>query len=158
MNPIMATRDPYEILGASPIDSPEMIKSLYRQCVRKYHPDKPSGNEEMYKLVVWAYKTITDPENAGPNPESVQNRGSQSGHVKKQAAKYTRKNPGRKGRAARRTGRQASRHRTAKVDNLILCENCSGQGYVEYKSGILFRKTRRRKCLVCGGKGTVTET
>lgn len=155
----MGIMDPYEILGASPIDSLETIKARYRHCILKYHPDRPSGNIEMYKMVVWAYKSIMDPENAGPNPEYTQDgKGRRSGHVKKQAAKYTRKNPKRKGRAARRTARQASRHQSSKAEQQIPCSQCNGQGYVEYKSGLLFRKTRRRDCMICDGKGTVTET
>ena len=31
--------DPYKILGVSPYDTDEKIKSAYRELAKKYHPD-----------------------------------------------------------------------------------------------------------------------
>ena len=36
--------DPYKILGVSPSDSDEKIKSAYRDLAKKYHPDNYSNN------------------------------------------------------------------------------------------------------------------
>lgn len=39
--------DPYKILGVSPSDSDEQIKSKYRELVKKYHPDNYSQSPMM---------------------------------------------------------------------------------------------------------------
>ena len=137
--------DPYDLLGASPLDSPETIKAKYRSCILKYHPDRPSGDVEMYKMVVWAYNSITDPRSTGSGASR------KSGHIRKQAAKYTRKDPSKKGRAARQTTRRSRPRPRAPVR----CASCGGDGYREIKTGMLFRKTRRHVCASCGGTGKV---
>ena len=138
--------DPYDVLGASPLDPPETIKAKYRSCILRYHPDRPSGDIEMYKMVVWAYSSITGLHNAGPDMPR------KSGHVRKQSAKYTRKDPSKKGRAARQTTRRRSRSRAHPPPP---CPSCGGDGYRERKTGMLFRKTRRYACPSCGGTGKV---
>lgn len=135
--------DPYDVLGASPLDPPETIKAKYRSCILRYHPDRPSGDIEMYKMVVWAYNSITDPPGAGPDAPR------KSGHVRKQSAKYTRKDPSKKGRAAR----QATRRNRPRPRPPARCASCGGTGYHERKAGMLFRKTRRYACASCGGTG-----
>lgn len=140
--------DPYDVLGASPLDPPETIKAKYRSCILKYHPDRPSGDIEMYKMVVWAYNSITDLRGAGPDMPR------KSGHIRKQSAKYTRKDPSKKGRAARQTTRRRSRSRPRPPAR---CASCGGTGYLERKTGMLFRKTRRYACASCGGTGKVDD-
>lgn len=138
--------DPYDVLGASPLDPPETIKAKYRSCILRYHPDRPSGDIEMYKMVVWAYNSIAGPQGAVPGMPR------KSGHVRKQSAKYTRKDPSKKGRAARQTTRRRSRSRARPP---VRCASCGGDGYLERKTGMLFRKTRRYACASCGGTGKV---
>ncbi len=138
--------DPYDVLGASPLDPPETIKAKYRSCILRYHPDRPSGDIEMYKMVVWAYNSIAGPQGAVPGMKR------KSGHVRKQSAKYTRKDPSKKGRAARQATRRRSRPRARPP---VRCASCGGDGYLERKTGMLFRKTRRYACASCGGTGKV---
>ena len=40
----MNNSDPYKVLGVSPSDSDEKIKSVYKELVKKYHPDQYQGN------------------------------------------------------------------------------------------------------------------
>ena len=138
--------DPYDILGASPLDPPETIKAKYRSCILRYHPDRPSGDIEMYKMVLWAYNSIADHHSAGPDMPR------KSGHIRKQSAKYTRKDPSKKGRAARQKTRRRSRSQGRPPAR---CTSCGGDGYHERKTGMLFRKTRRYACTSCGGTGKV---
>lgn len=51
-------RNPYRILGVSPLDSKETIKSVYKQLSKIYHPDNVvTGNEEKFKEIkdAWTY-------------------------------------------------------------------------------------------------------
>ena len=154
----MPSTDPYEILGASPIDSMERIKSKYRDCILKYHPDKPTGDAKKFKMVMWAYNFITNPESAGPNPDDIQDdQGSKKQRVKKQSAKNYRKNPKRKGRAARRNARRSVRQASEHVQ-MKVCTHCHGAGYVESRSRFMFGKKQRKSCGICDGKGTIDES
>lgn len=40
----MNNSDPYKVLGVSPSDSDEKIKSVYKELVKKYHPDQYQDN------------------------------------------------------------------------------------------------------------------
>ena len=57
--------DPYKVLGVSPTDSDEKIKSAYRELARKYHPDAYVNNPladlatEKMKEINEAYDEIT---------------------------------------------------------------------------------------------------
>ncbi|HEY76387.1 MAG TPA: DnaJ domain-containing protein [Thermoflexia bacterium] len=56
-------KDPYEILGVSPLATQEEIRRAYRALVRRYHPD--SGTDEAsatrFLEVHQAYELLTDP-------------------------------------------------------------------------------------------------
>lgn len=50
----------YETLGLSKNASQDEIKKAYRKLANKYHPDKPSGDENQFKKVKEAYETLSD--------------------------------------------------------------------------------------------------
>lgn len=54
--------DPYSVLGVSRSASPEEIKKAFKKLSLKYHPDRPSGDEEKFKQITEAYTTLTNPE------------------------------------------------------------------------------------------------
>lgn len=58
-------KTPYEILGISKGASSDEIKKAYRKLAIKYHPDKPSGDEERFKEVSDAYDKLTNPKRKG---------------------------------------------------------------------------------------------
>lgn len=58
--------DPYFILGVDKTSSEEDIKKAYRRLAKKYHPDKPDGNEEKFKRVNEAYERIVKGETEEP--------------------------------------------------------------------------------------------
>lgn len=51
----------YQILGVSRTSSPKQIKQAFLQLVKQYHPDNKNGDEELFKQVNEAYKTLSDP-------------------------------------------------------------------------------------------------
>ncbi len=55
--------DYYEVLQLSPNADAETIHRVYRMLAQRFHPDNAdSGNEEMFKLLSEAYRTLSDPE------------------------------------------------------------------------------------------------
>ena len=68
--------DPYKVLGVSPTDSDEKIKSAYRELARKYHPDAYVNNPladlatEKMKEINEAYDQITSMRKKGGNNSS----------------------------------------------------------------------------------------
>ena len=54
--------DLYEVLQVSPNADFEMIQRVYRLLAQRYHPDnRESGNEEVFKRVLQAYRVLGDP-------------------------------------------------------------------------------------------------
>lgn len=51
--------DAYQILDVDPVADEAEIKAAYRQKVKQYHPDTPSGDEEMFKKVSRAYEVLS---------------------------------------------------------------------------------------------------
>jgi restriction system protein len=50
----------YDILGVSPVASPEEIKARYRQLILRIHPDV-DGPAALFRLVQKAYEVLSDP-------------------------------------------------------------------------------------------------
>lgn len=54
--------DLYEILQVSPNAEPETIHRVYRILAQRYHPDNPTtGNDSMFRSILSAYRTLSDP-------------------------------------------------------------------------------------------------
>ncbi len=81
-------KDPYKVLGVSPTDSDDTIKSAYRKLARKYHPDKYADGdlkelaEEKMKEVNAAYEEIQQMRANGSssNSSSGSGRSNSSGY------------------------------------------------------------------------------
>lgn len=50
----------YDILEVSKSATPADIKRQFKKLVMKYHPDRPSGDIEMFKSIQKAYETLID--------------------------------------------------------------------------------------------------
>jgi len=58
----MEYKDYYQILGVDRSASEADIKKAYRKLAAKYHPDKPTGDEEKFKEISEAYEVLSDSE------------------------------------------------------------------------------------------------
>jgi hypothetical protein len=55
--------DYYEILQLSPNADPDTVHRVYRLLAQRVHPDNPeTGNQEQFRLILEAYRTLSDPE------------------------------------------------------------------------------------------------
>lgn len=54
--------DPYFVLGIDRTASEDEIKSAYRRLAKKYHPDRPDGDEAQFKRINEAYERIKQGE------------------------------------------------------------------------------------------------
>lgn len=54
--------DPYFVLGIDRTASEDEIKSAYRRLAKKYHPDRPDGDEAQFKRISEAYERIKQGE------------------------------------------------------------------------------------------------
>lgn len=66
-------KDYYKILGVSRQATDEEIRKAYKKLSMKFHPDRPTGNEEKFKEINQAYEVLNDPLkrlqfNQGQNP------------------------------------------------------------------------------------------
>lgn len=52
----------YDILGVKFNCSNDDIKTAYRQLVKIYHPDKPTGDAKIFEMISDAYEQLNDPE------------------------------------------------------------------------------------------------
>jgi len=52
----------YDVLGVSPSASPGEIKKAYYKLAQKYHPDKPTGDEQKFKEIQKVYEVLSDPD------------------------------------------------------------------------------------------------
>ena len=89
--------DPYKVLGVSPSDSDEHIKSVYRDLARKYHPDAYVNNPladlaaEKMKEINSAYDEIVEIRKKGGG----NSYGQSSGYGYGQSSSYGQTNSGR---------------------------------------------------------------
>lgn len=54
--------DLYELLEVSPSASAETIERMYRFFAQRYHPDRDTGDAELFKQITDAYRTLKDSE------------------------------------------------------------------------------------------------
>jgi DnaJ-class molecular chaperone len=50
----------YSILGVSENATPDQLKKQYRKLSLEYHPDRPGGDANKFKLINEAYETLSD--------------------------------------------------------------------------------------------------
>ena len=55
-------KNPYDILGIPHASSFEDVKKAWKDLSKKYHPDKPDGDENRMKEINAAYAILKDPE------------------------------------------------------------------------------------------------
>ena len=68
------TKDYYNILGIDRSATDKDIKKAYRDLANKYHPDKPSGNEEKFKEAAEAYSVLSDSKKRSQHDNPAFNR------------------------------------------------------------------------------------
>lgn len=56
------SKDFYAVLGVSRSANEAEIKKAYRKLAAKFHPDKPTGDENKFKEISEAYETLSDSE------------------------------------------------------------------------------------------------
>jgi curved DNA-binding protein CbpA len=54
--------DYYEILQVSPRADRDMVDRVFRHLAKRYHPDSPGGDTDLFEQVVEAYRVISDAE------------------------------------------------------------------------------------------------
>jgi curved DNA-binding protein CbpA len=57
----MATVNLYDVLNVDNDCSRKVLKDAYRELVRLYHPDRPTGDADMFELVTHAYNVLANP-------------------------------------------------------------------------------------------------
>ena len=61
--PVQAVADYYEVLQVSEKADPETVHRVFRLLAQRYHPDnKTTGNAQVFRGIVEAYKVLSDPE------------------------------------------------------------------------------------------------
>ncbi len=133
--------DPYDTLGIKPGSSHDQIRQRYKALVLEYHPDRNDAPDagRMLQNILDAYQQILD------DP-------TQGGTIKVQSAKYTRKDPRKQGRAAKKQARRQSgqKHKSK-------CRECDGLGViVQARKVWKFINVQDTKfCQACGGRGKI---
>ena len=54
-------RDPYQLLGVRRAATPTEIKAAHRRLAKRYHPDAPDGDTELFLAVQQAFELLADP-------------------------------------------------------------------------------------------------
>ena len=138
---------PHEILGVSPDASREEIRRRYHELILQYHPDRSDSPDAANRTqnITEAYQLLTG-RGVGD--------GTGAHHIRKQAAKYHRKDPQKKGRAARKAARKAAKSRRL---TRIECGTCSGRGTITKTRTLLgiMKRTESVNCTDCSGQGYV---
>ena len=60
-HPQLPDFDPFEVLGVTPDDPPEVVKAAWRSRVKEHHPDAAGGSDAQIKRVNVAYEWLRDP-------------------------------------------------------------------------------------------------
>lgn len=55
-------QDLYELLEVSPSASQETIERMFRYFAQRYHPDRDTGDETLFKQISDAYRILKEPE------------------------------------------------------------------------------------------------
>lgn len=58
----MSSVDLYDVLNLDSTATKKDIKHAYRELVKKFHPDKPGGDAEMFEFVTHAYEVLHNQE------------------------------------------------------------------------------------------------
>lgn len=138
---------PHEVLGVSPDATREEIRRRYHELILQCHPDRNDAPDAANKTqaITEAYQILTGRSTGG---------GARHLHIRKQAAKYHRKDPEKKGRAARKAARKASR---AKRPKRTVCKTCDGSGITTKTKTVfgMLKRTEEVPCVDCSGGGYV---
>ena len=140
---------PHEVLGVSPDATREEIRRQYHALILQYHPDRSDAPDAADRT-----QAVTEAYHA------LMGRGSGDGghrhHIRKQAAKYHRKDPSKKGRAARKAARKAAK---AKRPKRVDCGTCGGRGTTTRMRTVLgiMKRTEEVTCSDCAGQGYVVQ-
>lgn len=87
----MSTVNLYDVLDVQQDCETKEIKDAYRTLVKKFHPDKPGGDAEMFELVTHAYNLLVNPKTRKEYDEVYAlSKQSDSSHfdLKNKAASY----------------------------------------------------------------------
>ena len=79
----------YETLGVNENDTHETIKKKYRKLSLKYHPDKPTGDVEMFKKITGAYEVVGDEDKRKEYERNFNNVGRWRGTRKRKTQRQS---------------------------------------------------------------------
>lgn len=137
---------PHDVLGISPDATPDEIRQRYHELILQCHPDRNDSPDAASRTqaITEAYQEMMG---RGEGGRSSPHR------VKKQAAKYHRKDPKKKGRAARKAARKAKPKRPRRVR----CDICGGSGTILQQRKVLgmLSRTHKVSCTHCTGLGYI---
>ncbi|MEX0596803.1 MAG: DnaJ domain-containing protein, partial [Candidatus Paceibacterota bacterium] len=71
--------DSYAILQIDRNSTPDVVKKAYHALAKIYHPDKPTGNTEMFKILTQAYNDIMSKFGGGGKSTGVRNAANNYG-------------------------------------------------------------------------------
>ena len=136
----------YEILGVKKDATESEIKKAFKKLSLKYHPDRPTGNEDKFKEITEAYNTLSD----------VNKRSEYDGTSSGFAAGF---NPFENMDSMFRDlfgGRQSFRHGPAIADTQISLQLTVKEFYTGTTKTLSF--TRKTFCVECQGHGKNLKT
>lgn len=58
----MSSVNLYDVLNVSNDCTPKELKNAYKELAKKFHPDKTSGDSEMFELITHAYNILINPD------------------------------------------------------------------------------------------------
>ena len=145
-----ADKDYYNILGVSKTSTPDEIKKAYRKLALKNHPDKSSGDPEIFKNINEAYETLSDHEKRSQYDNPSHNMNNQGFSMGEFFGGIFRQSVPRKGKDVVYPMRvkliDFYRGKKLKlvVNRDLTCDPCNGLGGL---NGV------KNPCLKCGGRG-----